>query len=279
MIKSKNNLTDGGFTIGDNIQKDMDDENYTEEFDPANNSDLFPGLQPFINSNIVSGDKPESNRLIASYWNDWGNDVFDDWGYFYIYDVESGKYYFPLINPKNQANGVITTQTINAFDRTFHIKHGFPVQGIFKFEITACDDKPFRFGCYGNMGSDGDELISNLTHSYSLEGNDLTLYYQKHQEGGDSTEILYSYFIPKLFTDNESITYNFYNDEDDNSFFTNEITKGLLVYFSKKNDVKEWIANDLAIDHPIVPPSLFIGSMFIFSNVYDEVVDDEVNYI
>ena len=22
----------------------------------------------------------------------WGNDVFDDWGFFYIYDVESGKY-------------------------------------------------------------------------------------------------------------------------------------------------------------------------------------------
>lgn len=247
-LRSKNNTSANGYVIGGNVNKDMDNDNYTQEFDPFGyQSQFFPGMADFNDGNIIQGDKDSGDRLNASYWNDLGNDVFDDWGYFYLYDVESGKYYFPLISPQNQNDGIITTQTFNAFGRTFTITHGWAVQGIFKFDISVNDSKPFRFGAYGNMGSDGDEDISELTQPYTIGSTNLTLYYLKHAESGDSNEILYSYFIPKNVAQNSSKTYDFYHNSDDNNMMSKEVTNGLIVYFVKKNDVKDWVINDLEL--------------------------------
>jgi hypothetical protein len=250
MLFSKNNTTSDGFPVGENVNKDMENINYTEEFDPQEYyPQFFPGMAPFTDENIVAGDKSPDDRLMASYWDDWGDDVFDDWGYFYIYDVESGKYYFPLISPQNQDDGLIFTQTFNVFGRTFTIKQGYPVQGIFKFDISVNSNKPFRFGSYGNVGSDGDHIITNLIYPYTKSSTNLQLYYVKQAEDGDDEEILYSYFIPKKVSQNNSQTYNLYQEDgdDDNSLISKEVTNGLIVYFSKTNDVKEWIVNDLDI--------------------------------
>jgi hypothetical protein len=247
-LYSKNNTTSGGFPVGGEIEKDMDNQNYTEEFDPQSYYPVFfPDMAPFTDSNIIAGDKDPGDRLIASYWDDWGDDVFDQWGYFYLYDVTSGKYYFPLINPQNQGDGVLTTQTFNAFGRTFTINQGYPVQGIFKFDISVNDNAPFRFGAYGNMGSDGDEVIDFLTYPYAISSTNLTLHYMKHQEDGNEDEILYSYFVPKKISQNSGVTYVYNNDADDDSLISKEVTNGLIVYFSKVNDVKEWVVNDLGI--------------------------------
>jgi hypothetical protein len=249
-IFSKNNITSYGFTVGENVIKDMRNVDYRHEFNPETYYPLyFPGMSSLIDENIVAGDKLSGDRLIGSYWRDWGNDVFDDWGFFYIYDVETGKYYFPIISPQNQNNGLFFTQTFNAFGRTFTIKHGYPVQGIFKFDISVNDNKSFRFGCYGNMGSDGDEVNTNLTYPYTIGSTNLTLYYVKQQENGDSSEIIYSYFIPKKVSENNNKTYNLYQEDgnDENSLISREVTNGLIVYFSKTNNVKEWIVNDLNI--------------------------------
>lgn len=251
LLQSKNNITSEGFQIGGEVEKDMGNNDYTAEFDPNNyQTDFFPGMADFINENIVEGDKALEDRLIASYWDDLGDDVFDDWGYFYIYDVSTGKYYFPLINPQNQDDGVLTTQTFSAFQegRVYTITHGWAVQGIFKFDISVNDDSAFRFGAYGNMGSDGDEIVENLTYNYTIGSTNLTLYYHRDQESGDDIEQLYSYFIPKLISQNSAQTYNVYYDPDDMSMVSSEVTNGLIVYFSKSNDVKEWVANDLAIN-------------------------------
>lgn len=59
----------------------MDNDNYTYELNPIDlQSELFPDLTDFIDENIVKGDKTEEDRLIASYWDDLGSDIFDDWG-------------------------------------------------------------------------------------------------------------------------------------------------------------------------------------------------------
>lgn len=243
-LRSKNNITSGGFQVGNEPEKDMYNGSYTDEFDPATNSDIFPGIPPIIEDNIVAGDKED--KTLASVWDDLGNDVFDDWGYFYIYDVTSEKYYFPIIEPQNQDDGIFTTQTFSAFDRTFTITHGWAVTGIFKFDITVDDDLPFRFGAYGNMGSDGDQVTEDLTHTYTINGADITLYYRKDAEDGDPSEILYTYFIPRKVTENSSQPYSVYYDSDDYmSMFTNEITTGITIYYAKSNDVKEWVANDI----------------------------------
>ena len=72
-------------------------------------------------------------------------------------------------------------------------------------------------------------------------------YNVKQQEDTDSSEIVYTYCIPKKVSENNSQTYNLYQEsgEDDNSWMSTTITNGLLVYFSKTNDVKEWVVNDL----------------------------------
>lgn len=249
---SKNNITSGGFPVGETVNKDMQDEDYTYELDPMDYyPEYFPGMAPFTDANIVSGDKPLKDRTLASQWRDWGNDVFDDWGFFYLYDVEKGKYYFPLISPQNQIDGDIFTQTFNAFGRVFTIKQGYPVQGIFKFDISVNDNKPFKFGAYGNMGSDGDEVNINLTYPYTIGSTNLTLYYVKQQENGDPNEIIYSYFVPKKVSENNNQTYNLYQEtgNDDNSLMSKVVTNGLIVYFSKTNDVKQWIINDLGIQN------------------------------
>jgi hypothetical protein len=202
-------------------------------------------MAPFTNENIVAGDKNEEDILIASQWNDLGDDVFDDWGFFYLYDVNSGKYYFPLINPQNGEDGVFYTQTFNAFGRTFTIVHGWAVQGIFKFDISVADDLPFKFGGYGKVDTVY-RGTHDLTQNYSISGENFTMYYH-HYEEDVNYEQLYTYWIPKKVSENSTKTYNAYYDVGDMSMASKDVTTGLIVYFAKTYDVKEWVINDIGV--------------------------------
>ncbi len=243
---SKNNVTDGGFTTGYTVTKDMSNAGYTYEFNPNDYyPEFFPNMAPFTNENIVAGDKNEEVRLNASYWDDLGQDVFDDWGFFYLYDVTSGKYYFPLLSPQNREDGVFFTQTFNAFGRTFTIIHGWAVQGIFKFDISVADDLPFKFGAYGNV-DEGYRGTYDLTQNYSINGENFTLYYH-HYEDDVNYEQLYAYWIPKKVSENSTKTYNVYYDAGDMGMLSKDVTNGLIVYFAKSYDVKDWVINDIGI--------------------------------
>jgi len=246
-LQSKGNVTDGGFPVGAPVTKDMESGPFDEELVPTEEPSLFPNTAPLIDANIVAGDKTEELRLVGSFWSDWGGDIFDDWGYFYIYDTITRKYYFPIIDPINEADGVLTTQVFNAFGRTFTMIQGYPVEGIFKIDITVSDSLPFRFGAYGNMGSDSDEVVEFKQYSYTLSGYDLTLYYNMHAEEGDESEILYTYVIPRMAVENSAQPYNMYDDGTDMSLVTKAITTGLILYFAKTNDVIEWVVNDLEL--------------------------------
>ncbi len=251
-LYSKNNTSSDGFPIGAVIDKDMDNYFYAIDMNPVNYPNYFPGMAAFVPDNIVLGNKPLTNRLVSSYWNDWGDDIFDGWGFFYIYDVLSGQYFLPIISPQNTSDGQLNTQIFEAFGRTFTIKQGYPVQGIFKFDISVNDNKPFIFGCYGNMGYDENHTIDNLTYKYNIDSNDLTLYYIKQGELGDNSEVFYSYFIPQMVPqNNETQSYQFFknNGDDNTSLMSKTVTNGLLVYFSKQNDVKLWVVNDLGIQN------------------------------
>ncbi len=203
--------------------------------------------------NLPTGTKVklEANSISnnASFWNDWGNDIFDDWGNFYLFNPSTDQYYFPQLSPINDDDGIITTQTFNAFGKTFTIKHGYPVQGIFKFDIS-CSDPTFNFvfGAYGDMGSDSDGINTNESASYTLNSNNYTLYYNKNVESGDLIERFFSYFIPYDSTQNNAKTYNEHIWADDMlSLYSNVVNKGITVYFSKKTDVKDWVIDDLQL--------------------------------
>jgi hypothetical protein len=123
--------------------------------------------------------------------------------------------------------------------------HGWATQGIFKFDISVADNLPFRFGMYGNMGSNGNEETANLTYETTINGSSQTIYYHLDKEEGNNEEILYSYFIPKNLAENNSQTYVVNYNNDDMSMKSKEVTTGILVYFSKGVDTKVWVANDV----------------------------------
>lgn len=234
-IKSKNNLTAGGLTVGATITKDM-----ASATRPSNSHIIYPGTSA-------------PPLVTAQRWSDWNGDIFDNWGWFYLYDPATDAYYSPILSPVNAADGTITTQTFTAFSRTFTIKHGYPVQGIFKFDISVADSLAFYFGAYGDMGSDTSTTNTNLTQSYTLNGNTYTLYYNRNLQTGSTTEIFYSYVIPYETELNNTITYNKLSSGpgihsgalEVLSIYTKSVKYGVTVYFAKQNDVKNWIINDL----------------------------------
>lgn len=205
---------------------------------------LYPEFAP-NNIGITNGE------FIGSRWSDWGNDVFDGWGWFYLFNPLTNQYYFPLISPQNQPDEVISTQTFSAFGKTFTIKHGYPAQGIFKFDISVNDPNfQFIFGAFGELGSDGSGTSTNPTYNYTKGSNNFTLFYNKNQEDGDPEEILYSYFVPYSINQNNTQTYQEFLDLDRDSFFSIysvPVTKGITIYFAKSQDVKEWVVHDLSI--------------------------------
>lgn len=232
-LKSNGYTSSFGYTTGSNITKDMVVNSLGYAF-PAG---YFPS------SSI-------SSTRTGSAWPDWGNDIFDTgWGYFYFYDPSLSQYYFFTLNTVNQANGVISTQTNTFGSRTFTIKHGYPVNGIYKFDISVNDSQPFMFGGYGNMGSDSLTLNVNKSASFTKGDENFTLYYNHNYQSNLLTEAYYSYFIPYEKDKNKNnITFTKgIAAADYLSIYSVSASYGINVYFSKQNDVKDWVINDLQL--------------------------------
>lgn len=225
-IISAGQTTTGGFQVGAVIDKDMS------------------GPQSFSYS---LGQVPgQAVNLNADYWSDWGDDIFDDWGYYYLYDPAQDNYLGLSFNTKNQADGVFSTQVFTLNGRTFTIEQGYPVQGIFKFEIRCSDNLPFVFGEGGNMGSNGNTSNVDNTYNYTLEGTNLTLFYNENFQTNKPAERFFSYFVPFPVDLNFTKTYTDVLVGSDNLFlYSVECTNGLTVYHSKQFDVKEWVVYDL----------------------------------
>jgi hypothetical protein len=182
----------------------------------------------------------------SCFWDDWGDDIFDDWGFFYIFDVATQEYFFPIFSPRNLEDGILITQEFSAFGRIYTITSGYPVQGIFKFDIQCNDNSQFIFGAYGNMGSDDNTINTNLTQPYTLNGQNRTLFYNRNIEEDDEIERFFSYFIPYQDELNNTKTYSdFLANDDELSLYSVPVRQGLRVYFSKQNDVYEWVLRDL----------------------------------
>lgn len=225
-IVSAGRTTTGGFQVGAFIDKDM--------------------YNQFFNYQAQGMPNNTSQNLNASVWDDWGGDIFDNWGYFYLYDPTANNYLGLVFNNINLPDGQFSTQNFNFNGRTFSITQGYPVQGIFKFEIRVNDDLPFVFGEAGNMGSDSSTSNQDLTYSYNLDGVDLTLWYNHNFQVGNPPEQFYSYYIPFLVDENVNKTYTDVMLGSDNLYlYSVPCTRGLTVYHSKQFDVKEWVVYDL----------------------------------
>jgi hypothetical protein len=220
-----------GFTVGTSVTKNMTSGT---KVSPAA---LIPGTVDYT-----------ANR---SYWSSWGNDIFNAWGFPYLYDTQQNNFFPLLFTTINQADGVIATETRTFNDRTFTIKHGYPAQGIYKLDVSVNDkDKGFIFGMEGNLGSNGTTRVTDFVVPHTLFGESINIYYSRNFEGNLPDEDFYYYVVPYEISKNQAVRpYSRIYQTDNLGLFSNDVFKGVTVYLSKQNDVIDWIKNDLTINN------------------------------
>lgn len=230
-LTSRNVTSAAGYTVGDPVDKTTSTANYKTL------------------ANYLPGDNDYT--ATRRYWTDWGDDIFDSWGMFYLYDPQLDAYNTVNLPFMEESDGVISTATITAFGgRVFTIKYGYPVQGIFKFDISVNDNsKTFIFGMDGNLGSNGSTFNQAKSQAYTLGGENLILHYNYNVQQTIPTEVFYTYVVPYETSQNKStLSYFRYIYNTDNlSLYTRPVTKGVTVYVAKHNDVKDWVINDLQL--------------------------------
>jgi hypothetical protein len=211
-----------------------------------------------VNKNMASATRttaaayvpgPEQLRTLRSYWQSWGDDIFNGWGFFYIYNPATGKYLSPVLQQINQADGIISTETFTLDGRVFTIKHGYPAQGIYRINVTVNDNLDFIFGMDGNMGSNGSTSNMNLSQQYQKAGQNLTLHYNYNVQASVPSEKFYTYFVPYEQEKNMSTRpyLRFIYNTDNLAMYSTPVKNGINVYFAKQNDVKNWVINDLQL--------------------------------
>lgn len=226
-IRSKNNLTSAGLQVGANPLKDM-------------TSDTRTTLATYL---------PGNNSFTAehSYWADWGNDIFDGWGFFYIYDPQQDNYKGIPFSDINNPDGQIATETFSFNDRTFTIKHGHAVTGIYKIDVSVNDDEDFVFGTDGNMGSNSETNNVNLLQGYSIQEQNFILHYNFNSQEDKPEESFYSYVVPYEASKNKTAVpfQKYLYNSDSLAIHSIPVKHGITFYFAKQNNVKDWIINDL----------------------------------
>lgn len=228
LLKSSNTLTASGFTIGGEVTRDM-----------SSMLKVTPDAG-YAGTGTLSS--------IRSYWEDWRDDVFDQWGFFYIYDPATNTSLSPVLQTINQPNGIIATETFTHNSRTFTIKHGYAVQGIYKIDVSVNDKLPFAFGTDGNLGSDAATINTNNTFDFTKGTNIMKLHYNRNAQSGSTTEVFYTYMVPYEAVLNQAVRpFTTARVGDDLAIWSNQIRYGLTIYIAKQNDVKDWIVNDLQI--------------------------------
>jgi hypothetical protein len=200
-------------------------------------------------------------------WSDWGGDWFDDWGDFYIYNpVTSSASYISFAN-MNGNDGVIYTETQTHHGRTFTVKHGWTVRGIFKLDVE-CNDPTFNFsvGTWGNLGSDGSTNLTNSTRTESWGQMRVA-----HTNQSNNSEWFFVNTILKNVSQQYltgSITCSIYGN-DNLAVYTPTINTGVIMYFVKGDrglwggSMYQWVSNDIQPPTVDIPKAAGGGSGYV----------------
>jgi hypothetical protein len=185
-------------------------------------------------------------------FNDWGNDIFDGFGYFTLERVSDGsKVSIPFAN-LNTTDGVLYTTSFSAFGNTYSLIYGYTTQGIFKVEITLTSGTPIdvKFVIGGNYGSDGKEGYNDLSSTFVGAKTSTTYYikYIEHYDTSGSDSPVYFYFIPRDTSYCDNSHSNIRSNSADNAYHYRVFNTGIIFYMSKYNDVISWIKDDIKED-------------------------------
>ncbi len=223
------------------------------------------------NAEIPSGSNPKSSGALTPtgtryFWADLGDDICDEWGMWYIYnpaDQTASHIQFGFLNGPNE---FVYSETQTHHGKTFTIKHGWLVQGIFKLDVE-CSDADFQFtiGMYGNLGSDS--TTTNEDKRYNASWGPLNYNFNRTNSGNAlNTDPFYTYLIPKLKSYNDAITLSGTNftagvtttiqDTDHLAIWFDTLKVGATMYFVKgasgnitTSHMNTWIENDIAHKH------------------------------
>src|SRR6056300_1419495 len=163
------------------------------------NSDVIPaGSNPKTSGTLT----PTGSRF---YWSDLGQDIFDEWGRWYIYNPADQTASHIQFGTLNGPTGTVFTEIQYHVGKTFTIKHGWVARGIFKLDVE-CEDPTFSFsiGMYGNMGSDS--TTENLDKMEQAPWGTLHYNFNRTNSGSAiNTDPFYTYLIPKQRSFNDDI--------------------------------------------------------------------------
>ena len=233
----------------------------------ANTKNKNSGTHNFPTYGHPSGSQTSVNGY---YWSDWGNDIFDGWGYWHFWNPTHGvaeittttkaEYTYnsnfqddTTVSVAAQnwtnwvteaANGTVNTvyfvadfnqggATNSSLRKHVKMQYGYFSQGAYAMLITFADYTwPFRFCMGGNMGSDGNTVNSNQSGTYTSSNTvNFTLYGNYNYQNGSSSEIFSTYFINRL--ESQSAAINRGISGDNLYLWTNEIKGGVDCYFIK----------------------------------------------
>lgn len=227
IIESSEKIDAGGFTIGQSVSKDMNYSSLT--------------FQSYQNPG------PSAVTISGSYWSDWANNVYDNWGYFYLYSPNNGVYTQFRLNQINLADGVVASQTVSGNGRTFTITHGYPVRGIYRFSIEVDDNDAFIFGMGGYMGNNGYRRYSSTYNNISVNGVTKRLYFVDSYDYRYATnERQRIYFCPYVGSEWEGgQTFSSWSSNSSHFVYSKPVKRGLTVYIAKQYHVYQWIQYDL----------------------------------
>lgn len=140
------------------------------------------------------------------YFGDWGNDIFDSWGYFHLAVYHNGSYnnFIPIdfSSGRNGADGSFTESefTDSATGSEWYLKHGFPLQGAWMFHIR-CKKHP-------TSGSS-----PNATNFYCIAGGNM---------GSDSSTYNRVNYYDKTLSSGQAMRLYIVENADNSSYVTNE---------------------------------------------------------
>ena len=208
---------------------------------------------------FTSADWPGSSTLSVTGlgWSDWGGDIFDGWGSFYLWDgvATNPTAIAPPAGVSSWAtemnaaaeNGYYTFETTHN-GNTFETTYAWRDSGTIMFQVICTSDRNLNFyvGGGGNMGSDSTTVTNLLSYSASISGvGPRTIQYIENFQSSNTIERFYIHGFP---VNDVGTTWalNYHLTGSDNMFFWTGAWKGATLYFSKYQDPIAAISGDIA---------------------------------
>ena len=216
-------------------------------------------------------------------WNDWGGDIFDGWGSFYLYDGttaialapnQSANYtYLNLIADINAAaeNNYYKFQ-IDLNSETYEVTWAWRDSGTFFMQVfcISTPTKAFYVGGGGNMGSDSSTNSNTLSYVANITGvGTRTIEYIENFQTSSTTEKFYVHGFPM---NDVGATWglNRYLSPNDNLYFWTGLWQGCTLYFHKQYDPIINTAADIAAGQQVAGAEGFPGEL---RDVYGPLAD------